>query len=210
MQADIIVTQRSAMADLQTADRLAAHARATGATLVYDLDDDLLNIPRTHPDAQALRPRARIVRRMLNIADAVWLSTPGLAEALATLRPDATIMPNGLDERIWLPPMPSLRDQPVRILCMGTATHDHDFALLEPALTRLKTEYNDRIAIDIIGMTSRNDLPPGLNRLGPPANARRSYPGLRPMAEFRRATLAYRPGAPARYARSTDASPRSK
>jgi GT2 family glycosyltransferase/glycosyltransferase involved in cell wall biosynthesis len=177
-QADIIVTQRFALPDLITADRLAEHARRTGATLVFDLDDDLLNIPRTHPDASELRPRAEVARRMIDVADTVWLSTAGLAARLASIRPDAMVIPNALDERLWQPPPASLRDQPVRILCMGTSTHDQDFALIEPALVRLKSEYDDRISIDIVGMTSRNDLPPGLNRLGLPPNATRSYPGF--------------------------------
>ena len=72
---DIIVTQRYALPDLEAVDALAAHARRTGAVLIYDLDDDLLNIPRNHPDAAELRPRAKIVRRMLDAADAVWVST---------------------------------------------------------------------------------------------------------------------------------------
>jgi GT2 family glycosyltransferase/glycosyltransferase involved in cell wall biosynthesis len=176
--AEIIVAQRYAMSDLEAADRLARHARAAGATLVYDLDDDLLNIPRTHPDAPALRPRAKVVRRMLDVADAVWLSTPGLAQRLAPIRPDAMVIANGLDERIWTPPVVASLDQPIRILCMGTTTHDRDFALVEPALSRLKAEYDDRVVIDIIGMTNRNDLPAGLNRLGPPPNAFRSYAGF--------------------------------
>ncbi|HEY0183298.1 MAG TPA: glycosyltransferase [Rhodopila sp.] len=177
-EADIIVTQRFAMRDLAAADRLSAHARRIGATLVFDLDDDLLSIPRSHADAKTLRPLAKVVRRMLDVADIVWLSTPGLAERLSDSRPDAVVMPNGLDERIWTEPIQSARDQPVRILCMGTATHDHDLAMIEPALARLKTEYGDRVVIDIIGMTSRNDLAAGLNRIGAPMNARRSYPGF--------------------------------
>ncbi len=178
VDADIIVTQRFAMPDVETADRLAAHARCMGATLLFDLDDDLLNIPRTHPDAADLRPRVKVVRRMLDVADAVQVSTPDLAERLASIRPDAVVIENGLDERIWKQPAPSFRDQPVRILCMGTTTHDRDFAMIEPALSRLKAEYDDRIKIDVIGMTSRNDLPHGLNRIGPPPSAMRSYPGF--------------------------------
>ena len=58
-EAEIIVTQRSAMGDVESADRLAAYAREIGATLVFDLDDNLLAIPRTHPDAAVLRPRQR-------------------------------------------------------------------------------------------------------------------------------------------------------
>jgi glycosyltransferase involved in cell wall biosynthesis len=87
-------------------------------------------------------------------------------------------MENGLDERIWTAPMTPSQDQPVRILCMGTTTHERDFAMIQPALSRLKAEYDDRVVIDIIGMTGRSDLPPGLNRIGPPTNAMRSYPGF--------------------------------
>ena len=177
-KADIIITQRYALPDAATADRLTAHARQIGAVLAFDLDDDLLNIPRNHPDALELRPRAKVVRRMLNGADVVWVSTAGLAESLSSIRPDAVVMANGLDERIWTAPVAPAADQPVRILCMGTATHDRDFALIEPALARLAAEYGDRIAIDIIGMTSQADLLPGVNRVGPPPNARRSYPGF--------------------------------
>jgi glycosyltransferase involved in cell wall biosynthesis len=176
--ADIIVTQRFALPDEATADRLAAHARRIGATLVYDLDDDLLNIPRNHPDAKLLRPRGKVARRTLDVADVVWLSSPGLAQRLSAIRPDAIVIENGLDERIWTPPAASLHDQPVRILCMGTNSHERDFAMIEPALVRLKSEYADRIVIDIVGTTSRNDLAPGLNRIGPPPNASRSYPGF--------------------------------
>jgi glycosyltransferase involved in cell wall biosynthesis len=176
--ADIIITQRFAIPDIATADRLAAHARRTGARLVYDLDDDLLNIPRTHPDAKVLRPRARTVRRMLEVADTVWVSTHGLAERLAAIRPDTVVLHNGLDERLWIPPAPSMQEHPVRILCMGTATHDDDFALIEPALVRLKTEYDHRVSINILGVTTRNDLPPGLDRIGMSRSATRSYPGF--------------------------------
>jgi hypothetical protein len=121
-----------------------------------------------------------VVRRMLERSDAVWLSTPGLASRVASIRPDATVIENRLDERIWThsPAPVTWRDEPTRILCMGTTSHSRDFAMIEPALVRLKDEYGDRVIIDILGMTNRNDLPPGLNRIGPPTQAGRSYPGF--------------------------------
>jgi hypothetical protein len=70
--------------------------------------------PRTHPEAALLRPGAKAVRRMLDIADVVWLSTNGLAEQLAAIRPDAVVLANGLDERIWTPSAIPAPDQPVR------------------------------------------------------------------------------------------------
>ncbi|HVY16945.1 MAG TPA: glycosyltransferase [Rhodopila sp.] len=179
-RADIIVTQRYALADVAAAERLADHARSSGAKLVYDLDDDLVNIPKTHPDAAEIRPMAKVVRRMLELADAVWLSTPGLRARLRSLRPDALLMENRLDERIWTcrPPAPAAQDSPARILAMGTTSHEQDFDLIEPALVRLKAEYGNRVHIDILGMTRRTALPAGLSRPDMPHNAMGSYPAF--------------------------------
>lgn len=177
---DMIVTQRYAVPDTAAADALAAHARKTGAALVYDIDDDLLHIPITHADALELRPKARTVQRMLRHATQVWVSTPGLARSLREVRDDALVLPNALDERIWsAPPRPPRPPgSPLRILCMGTATHGDDFALIQPGLARLKEDFGDRVTIDMLGVTSRGDIPPWINRLTMPPNGSASYPGF--------------------------------
>ncbi len=178
--ADIIVTQRYAIPDSASAKRLADHARKIGAKLVYDLDDDLLNVPENHPDAHALQPLAKVVRDMVMLADTIWVSTPALAGSLRTLRPDTELIENRLDERIWAawPSAPPSRESPVRILAMGTTSHEHDFDLILPALKRLKVEYDERVVVDVLGMTSRTDLPKGLLRVGPPRHAMGSYPAF--------------------------------
>jgi GT2 family glycosyltransferase/glycosyltransferase involved in cell wall biosynthesis len=183
-RADLVVTQRYAVPDVATADALAAHCRDTGATLVYDLDDDLLHIPREHPDAVALRPKAKLVQRMLRHAGLVSVSTPALAASLAPLRRDVVVQPNGLDERLWadLPrgasPGRQRHGGPVRLLCMGTATHGQDFSLVEPALARLKETFGDRVVIDMVGFTTQGDLPEWIERPSMPPNANASYPGF--------------------------------
>ena len=179
-RADLLVTQRYAVADARSADALAAHCRAHAIRLLYDLDDDLLNIPRDHPEAAELRPRAKLVARMLGHADAVWVSTDALRTALGPAGGKARTVPNGLDERLWLAPPPPARivRGAARILYMGTATHDADLAMIAPALARLHTTFGGRVRIDIIGVTARNDLPDGVHRIVPPLHARASYPGF--------------------------------
>ena len=119
---------------------------------------------------------------MLRLADRVVVSTPALAESLAARRSDTVVVPNGLDERLWgdTPPAPRQgpNRSPVRILCMGTATHDADFAMILPALTRLHTAFGARIAVDMIGFSGANKLPYWVNRLGMPPHASKSYPGF--------------------------------
>ncbi len=179
-QADVIVTQRHAVPDGAAADALIAHAKRTGATLVYDLDDDLLTIPPSHPDAAELRPKAKVVRQMLEAADAVWLASSGLVERLARFRPDARLVPNALDERIWAYGSAPPRWQPhtMRILCVGSTTHARDLGLIMPALQRLKADFPERVTIDIVGMTPEFDLPSGISRVVPPFYATQSYPAF--------------------------------
>jgi glycosyltransferase involved in cell wall biosynthesis len=183
-RADIVATHRYAVPDIGAAGALAAHCRRTGATLLYDLDDDLLHIPREHSEAPLLRPKAKVVQRLLRDAAIVSVSTPALAASLAPVRRDAVVVPNGLDERLWagLPdgvaPGRRTRGGPVRLLCMGSATHDADFALIEPALARLVDTFGYRVEIDVLGVSTRTDMPDWVTRPPMPPNATATYPGF--------------------------------
>lgn len=175
-RADVIATQRYALPDAAAADALAAHCRAQGIRLLYDLDDDLLHIPPDHPEAAVLRPRARLVARMLRHADTIWVSTDQLRHSLGAAGRTAVVVPNGLDERLWTAPPARISRGKVRILYMGTATHEADFALVAPALARLAAAFAGRVRIDLIGVTAQDDLPGWINRVVPPAAASPSYP----------------------------------
>jgi glycosyltransferase involved in cell wall biosynthesis len=149
--ADIVVTQRYAVGGPEAIDALIRHCREQNIALLYDLDDDLRQIPRDHPDAALLRPR--LVRE----ADAVWVSTPALANAMRGVRQNARVVENGIDERLWLsgaPPIPP-REGPVRVLFMGTMTHDADFAVVQTALERLKAVFGDSVSIELASAANR-------------------------------------------------------
>jgi glycosyltransferase involved in cell wall biosynthesis len=88
---------------------------------------------------------------------------------------------NALDERIWLPgPREEDADRykSVGILCMGTMTHDADFALLLPALTEIHRQFGDQIRFDLIGFVSAAEVPRWIRRLAPTPHAGRSYAGF--------------------------------
>ena len=180
LRADIVATQRYAIPDIATADALAARCRETGARLLYDLDDDLLHIPRDHPEASVLRPRAPVVARMLRHADAVWVSTPGLAEALRATRPEVRVVPNGLDERLW-GARPGDRGEvayPVRLLFMGSATHLGDWQVVAGAMERVVALFGAGVAFDMIGVVGAVTLPSWVSRISPSRSGMASYPGF--------------------------------
>jgi len=179
-QADVVVTQRFAVGGLDAAEALIRHCRRYGIPMLYDLDDDLRRIPRDHPDAELLRPRTKLVSRLVREADAVWVSTGALASALGKVREDLLVIENGVDERLWLAGTPPVapREGPLRVLFMGTMTHDADLAIVEVALARLKAVFGDFISIDLLGISSKPDMPGWVNRVGMPAHATSSYPGF--------------------------------
>ena len=178
-RADLFITQRYAIPDTVEAEALARHVRAQNATLAYDLDDDLIDIPEDHPEADRLQPRSMVVRHMLHLASLVTVSTPGLQAKLAKLGCRAVVVPNGLDERLWsvAGPLRLPRQGPVRFLLMGTSTHDKDLELIAPALDTLHETFGDRVTVNMIGMTAR-EPPRGIERIIVPPIAGASYPAF--------------------------------
>jgi len=179
VRADAIVTHRNAIPTVAAADALIGHCRSAGIRLVYDLDDDLLGVPPSHPEAARLVSLAPAVARMLAGADRVSVSTAALARLVARVRADVAVLDNALDERLWGDPWAGRlrRGGVVRVLYMGTATHGADFALVAPALERLHRAFPGQVAFDMIGVTATGDLPAWVNRVSPPVAAA-SYPGF--------------------------------
>lgn len=179
LRTDIVATQRYAIQDIAGADALVAHCRQTGARLLYDIDDDLLHIPRDHPEAAMLRPRARVVARLLRLADRVWTSTAPLAAALRDACRTVRVVPNGLDERLWRAPcLDRVGQGPVRLLCMGSATHAKDWAVAASAMARVADTFGADVSFDMVGVVGPVTLPNWVNRLAPSAIGKASYPGF--------------------------------
>lgn len=194
LRPDLFLVHRHAVREETEAVALLAHAKRLGIPLLYDLDDDLAGLPPDHPEAERLMPRNAAVIRLLAGADRVHVSTPLLAERVIPFvrggRTHVDVVPNGLDERLWLAesgdsfgPRRALaaagvQPGPVRLLYMGTATHGADLGLILPALTRLHETFGDRIAIDLVGVLPPGDLPGFVKRMEVPRRAGLSYPAF--------------------------------
>ncbi len=185
--ADVVMLQRDAPIETRLddiANWLEALRRARGS-VVYDLDDDLL-------DAAALRQRgkkgdvealARRVRYLAENADLVTVSTPALAKRLAPLNANISVVPNFVDGRLWKLDRPRLHDRGpyarqkdvVRIGYVGTPTHDGDLAVVRDAVRRIEKEFGARVSVEVIG--AFQSAPPTFgNRIGLPR--RNTYPAF--------------------------------
>jgi GT2 family glycosyltransferase len=134
----------------------------SGARLVYEVDDDLL-------DADALSKRGfkgdakDLANRVLQLARAahcVTVSSSALKVKLEMHNSNVVFVPNALDADLWgmrdkspFPPMSVQRPQGrrIRIGYVGTPTHDQDLTLVTDVITGLQERYPDRLDVQVIG-----------------------------------------------------------
>ena len=109
--------------------------RESNIPYLFDIDDDLLNVP---PDKDPTGKYASYASKLTAIAAnaaRVTTSTATLAARLSQINPNVTILPNRLSNRLWQgdlnQPEP---DGKIRALYMGTNTHVEDLRMVLPAL----------------------------------------------------------------------------
>ena len=141
---DVIVWQRVSLPDVEKVRRMHSIAQRVGARTIYDLDDNLLDMDQ-HRERDAYIDMMAAVRESIACADEVWCSTPNLARRVAREgRGRIEVMPNALDPELWQLHRPPLNDTShapgLRLLYMGTRTHDDDYAFVASVMDTLHRE----------------------------------------------------------------------
>ncbi len=158
---DAILIQRDAVKSPKMARDLIDHCRQKKIRLIYEIDDYLLDLPETHPSFKDYSPALKeAMLSILSEAEAVLTSTVPLKERLRGFNDNVYVLPNALDEGLWLPaadlPPTRGRDDQIRILYMGTRTHNEDLALVSDSIKALQVEWGDRLSFTCIGGFSKN------------------------------------------------------
>ncbi|HEX9029682.1 MAG TPA: glycosyltransferase [Anaerolineales bacterium] len=161
-QADWVVIQRDFPRNRPATREILARARAAGKTVIFDLDDLLLELPEDHPDrgtffyTEALLPMLETIVA----ADAVTASTPALCEYLRPFNPNTLLAPNSLDDRLWSfrMPRPPEAGAPLVIGYMGGGSHLPDLEQIAPALLRIGTRYAEQVRLVFLGVQPPPEL----------------------------------------------------
>lgn len=176
---DVVITQRLAFNTESALDELSTHCQQTGATLVYEIDDDLLSIGQDHAEYQHYRLAAHFIRQVASMAKEVWVSTSSLAEKFDGLTANIAVLQNSLDDRIWTRPRERASDDIARILYMGTISHSDDFkSVFLPAFQKLKARLGDRLEATLVGVLPDWRGSRGITSLPVPAGVGGSYPAF--------------------------------
>lgn len=180
---DVIIWHRISVPTERDVDALVAIARLVDARLIYDLDDNLLDMD-DHGEREKYRSMQRAIIKSLRVADEVWCSTPALSERV---KPQVSgtrqVVPNTLDPAVWAMPRHAspLRgpSENLRLVYMGTRTHDEDFGFLCAVMQTLEDRHPGRFGLTVIGVCERRpENASWLDLLEPPPFLGASYPGF--------------------------------
>jgi len=134
----LFVVQRDFSGDFAAYQEIRSYSKQTNIPIILELDDNLLELPPDHPDKIALYYSNRLfplIHTMFTV-DAILVSTPELRDAISQYNPNIFVLPNFLDTNIWEFKVPkvSKKTDKIRILYMGTNSHNPDIEMITPAL----------------------------------------------------------------------------
>lgn len=155
--ADVIIIERLWRPDvnMSLAMELVAEIKKRRATLIYTIDDNLIDLNSDRPwlafpsDAQR-----NIIRYFAKEADGLIVSTNNLGKRLSKLNSNIKVVPNALDDSLFARPTLSakLENQNVRIGYMGTPTHQKDLLMVLEPLRDVLSDYKESVSMEIVGV----------------------------------------------------------
>ena len=153
--ADICIVQRTAIGNMDRAEQLLSELSKTNTRLIIDNDDALVLLDSSHPEAEKYAAENNVLEHLMKAADRVFLSTPPLLDIYGGLNKSAHVIPNSLDKRIWdrhAHPEHLIGERNlIKMVFMGTKTHDEDFKLILPALDQLAEAYPNTFDVTLVG-----------------------------------------------------------
>lgn len=140
------------MTDNEGIDFLVDVARQfTDSKYVLDLDDDPFTFSKNHPEYKTLKERMPQVRKMVEMADHVVVSTEPLKEIVSKVNPYVTVIPNAIDPAIWKVKNTKNTDGKIHIGWIASASHIADLPVIMEALRDIVKKY-DNVHIHFAGM----------------------------------------------------------
>ena len=125
-----------------------------GVAIVYETDDLLSQVPEYNPHrVHATRAAAEVRAQIVDMADALFVSTPELRDALGY--PDKTfVLPNAIDTETWRTHERAVEAPdrtPVTIVWQGSPTHSEDLKVAVPALKRILARFKSQVRLAFWG-----------------------------------------------------------
>ncbi|KCZ85712.1 hypothetical protein HAD_08505 [Hyphomonas adhaerens MHS-3] len=171
--ADAIVVQRTAVPDPDMANRLADRCDRKGIRKLFEIDDDLFELPESHPEKAIYADLLRGAEAFMTRADRVVVTTEVIAERMQRYNPAVTVFPNYLDDRIWFAgafgaPLAREAGEPLRVAFAGGSTHREDIDSIMEGLRAAVSKRPGKFEFHMVGAGPTDDAGLPLIRRQPP------------------------------------------
>lgn len=123
----------------------------TDSKYVLDLDDDPYSFSKNHPEYKKLKERMPQVKKVIQLADHIVVSTQGIKDVISKDNPYVTVIPNAIDPDIWKFKNKKRNDGKIHIGWIASASHMADLHVILEALNEIVKKY-DNVHIHFAGM----------------------------------------------------------
>ncbi len=176
---DCIIVQRDVL-DEDFSKILVNRSKEQGIKLIYEIDDDLLNIDKTHPEYKKYLCKRKVIEYLIKNADLITVSTDYLKKQLSPLNNNVQVIRNALNEQLWFNPPNRIRDKnnEINIGYMGSFTHDTDLLIVKEVIKNLQNKFakkNIKFNFYVVGGVNANNNESWFKKVEIPSN-KNHYP----------------------------------
>ena len=160
LEYDTIVVQRTHQWDHYY---ILKRLKEVGKRIIYDIDDDIFNLPPQNPASTVIKPdQIAAARAIMELCDVLTTPSEVIKERFA-LQDKTVVIPNAIDlQDDWIPLTGSSADLKSigsvdgfrRILWQGSASHEADWYVVIDAIDNLFKKYDD-LRLVVLGYMPR-------------------------------------------------------
>lgn len=162
---DVIIFQRENFGKLDLnfsfIESFFGKLKENNVKIIYDLDDDLLNIDSGHKNYELYSKSYETFKFMIINSDVVTVSTDYLKTQLIKFNENIVIVPNTL-MKLWdFNPNSKIKDltskNTIKIGYFGSVTHEKDIQLIGEAIMMVKQYFKNKdIIFEVVGVCQQN------------------------------------------------------
>lgn len=149
LEIDLVLVQRNIIKSY-LAERFIQQCRERNLPIVWEIDDDLINVPVAKDPAGVYAQTAMGIKAIAQAATTVIVSTQPLKAKMSQYNSNIVVIPNVIPEYAWFRPIEAKAlnqaegeenvAEEIKILYMGNPTHGEDLALVKPVFEQLAKE----------------------------------------------------------------------
>jgi len=157
IQRDIIDKTKITLNELKTLFKLL---KKNTIKIIFDIDDDLLNIDKTHVEYERYTKLKTTLEFLISKSDLITVSTKFLKQQLDKYNNNIIIIPNTL-MKLWDYPynknIKKLKSkEKIKIGYFGTRSHGNDLLLIKTAISNVRNQIKKEIIVETIGVCHEN------------------------------------------------------